>query len=58
MVTEAGQLGLVICAQRYTCGDGSGSTRPGSNSVPESIWPRINSAGTTPVLSGVPKDRS
>ena len=27
--------------------DGSGSTRPGTNSAPESTRPRVNSAGST-----------
>ena len=29
------------------CKIGSGSTRPGTTSAPESTWPRVNSAGST-----------
>ena len=32
----------------HACTDGSGSTRPGTNSAPESTRPRVNSAGSTP----------
>ena len=37
---------------RYSANkQGSRSTRPGTNSAPESTWPRVNSAGSTrPVI--------
>ena len=33
--------------QHVILNDGSGSTRPDTNSASESTWPRINSAGST-----------